>query len=57
MHTITFRVTFYNTFIVRHNKRRMYFKNICKALMRLEQLGTELNESEKTTSLNVINCP
>ena len=57
MHTITFRVTLYNTFIVRHNKQRMYFKNICKTLMRLEQLGTEFNESQKTTSLNVINLP
>ena len=57
MHAITFGVTFYNTFIVRHNKRRMYFKNTCKTLMRLEQLGTEFNESQKTTSLNVINLP
>ena len=25
--------------------------------MRLEQVGTEFNESKKTTSLNVINLP
>ena len=35
----------------------MYFKNIYKTLMRLEQLEQNRTRVKKTTSLNVINLP
>ena len=45
--TYTWSYINYNTFIVRHNKRRKYFKNIYKTFMRLEQLERNRTKMKK----------